>query len=175
MEQLKTIFPREAIQSRVEELAAAISEDYGGKTEPVVAICVLKGAFVFFADLIRELRFGPELDFVRLASYGKETSRGEKVVFTKDIEVSIANKHVLIVEDIVDTGNTVDYLARVLRTRNPKSVKICALVHKISRREVPVHIDFYGFKLTEGFIVGYGLDYAEQYRNLPNICELACS
>jgi hypoxanthine phosphoribosyltransferase len=173
MDQLKTIFSREAIQRRVEELAAAISEDYGGKTEPLVAVCVLKGAFVFFADLIRELRFGPELDFVRLASYGKETSRGEKVVFTKDIEVSIADKHVLIVEDIVDTGNTVDYLARVLKTRNPKSVKICALVHKISRREVPVNIDFYGFKLTEGFIVGYGLDYAEQYRNLPNICELA--
>ena len=175
MDQLKTIFSREAIQRRVEELAAAISEDYGCKTEPVVAVCVLKGAFVFFADLIRELHFGPELDFVRLASYGKETSRGEKVVFTKDIEVSIADKHVLIVEDIVDTGNTVDYLARVLKTRNPRSVKICALVHKTSRREVPVNIDFYGFKLTGGFIVGYGLDYAEQYRNLPNICELACS
>ncbi len=173
MNQLRPIFSRDAIRQRVEDLAADISKHYRYGAEPLVAVCVLKGAFVFFADLIRELQFGPELDFVRLASYGKETSRGEKVVFSKDIEVSIADKHVLIVEDIVDTGNTVDYLARVLQTRNPKSVKICALVHKVSRREVQLRIDFYGFKLSEGFIVGYGLDYAEQYRNLPNICELA--
>ena len=173
MDRLTTIFSREDISRRVKQLAADISEHYRYGAEPLVAVCVLKGAFVFFFFFIRELEFDPELDFVRLASYGKETFRGEKVVFSKDMEVSIADKHVLIVEDIVDTGNTVDYLSRVLKTRDPKSVKICALVHKISRREVPVAIDFYGFKLDDGFIVGYGLDYAEQYRNLPNICELA--
>lgn len=172
MSEMREVFSQEEIGKKIAKLAETINAHYQSIQEPVVAVCVLKGAFVFFADLIRHLRFDLEMDFVRLASYGKETYRGEKVIFSKDMEISIAGKHVLIVEDIVDTGTTVDYLARVLATRRPKSVKICALIHKLARREVQVGIDFYGFKLDQGFIVGYGLDFAEQYRNLPNICEI---
>ncbi|MCF8040071.1 MAG: hypoxanthine phosphoribosyltransferase [Desulfohalobiaceae bacterium] len=172
MSELREVFSREEIQTTISQLAAKINHHYQDCSEPVVAVCVLKGAVVFFSDLIRNLRFDLEVDFVRLASYGKETFRGEKVIFSKDMEIPIADKHVLIVEDIVDTGTTVNYLARVLATRRPKSVKICTLVQKLARREIQLNVDFYGFELDRGFIVGYGLDFAEQYRNLPNICEL---
>ncbi|MCF8104979.1 MAG: hypoxanthine phosphoribosyltransferase [Desulfohalobiaceae bacterium] len=172
MSHIREVFSQEKIQSTIKQLAEKINSHYQDSQDAVVAVCVLKGAFVFFADLIRKLHFDLEIDFVRLASYGKGTSRGEKVIFSKDMEIPITDRHVLIIEDIVDTGTTVNYLSRVLATRRPKSVKVCTLVHKPSRREVQVDIDFYGFEVDQGFIVGYGLDFAEKYRNLPNICEL---
>ncbi|MBG0790217.1 MAG: hypoxanthine phosphoribosyltransferase [Desulfovibrionaceae bacterium] len=162
----------ERIAERNKALGREITESYDGK-EPLVCICVLKGAFLFYSDIIRQIGRDIEVDFVRLASYGTATSRSEDIVFSKDLEISIEGKDVLVIEDIVDTGHSMDFLLRVLRMRNPKSLKICALIDKQERREKDVHVDFAGFKLTEGFIVGYGLDYAERYRELGGIYELS--
>ena len=162
----------EQISERVESLGRDITASYGNGGV-LVCICVLKGAFLFYSDLIRRINREVEVDFVRLASYGTGTSRGEDIVFSKDLEVSIEGKDVLVVEDIVDTGHSMDFLVHVLRRRNPKSLKICALIDKHERREVDVMVDFPGFKLNDGFIVGYGLDYAERYRELDGIYELS--
>jgi hypoxanthine phosphoribosyltransferase len=162
----------EQIAERNVELGREITESYSGD-EPLVCICVLKGAFLFFADIIRRIGREIEIDFVRLASYGSATSRSEDIVFSKDLEISIEGKDVLVIEDIVDTGHSMDFLLHVLRRRNPKSLKICALIDKHERREKAVTVDFAGFKLNDGFIVGYGLDYDERYRELGGIFELS--
>lgn len=167
---LKEVLGEAAIQKRVAELAADISAHYGD--EPLVCVCVLKGAFLFFADLTRKLTIDPEIDFVRLASYGKSTSRGQEIAFTKDLETSVQDKHVLVVEDIVDTGHSMGFFTKVLEQRGPRSVKICALIDKWERREVACQVEFPGFTLQDGYLVGYGMDYAEKLRRLPNICEL---
>lgn len=166
----RVVFDKDVIAKRVRELGQAISRRY--KDEPLVCVCVLKGAFVFFADLMRSLDIDPELDFVRLASYAGGTSREGKMIFSKDMEVSIEDKHVLIVEDIVDTGHSMQYLTRVLEARNPRSIAIAALVDKNERRELDVTVDFSGFALDKGFIVGYGLDYDEKYRGMDGVYEL---
>jgi hypoxanthine phosphoribosyltransferase len=162
----------EQIAERNVELGREITESYSGD-EPLVCICVLKGAFLFFADIIRRIGREIEIDFVRLASYGSATSRSEDIVFSKDLEISIEGKDVLVIEDIVDTGHSMDFLLHVLRRRNPKSLKICALIDKHERREKAVTVDYAGFKLNDGFIVGYGLDYDERYRELGGIFELS--
>ncbi|QGY39865.1 hypoxanthine phosphoribosyltransferase [Pseudodesulfovibrio cashew] len=162
----------EQISQRVAELGSEITTSYG-KGGSLVCICVLKGAFLFYSDLIRKIDLGIEVDFVRLASYGTATSRGDDIVFSKDLEISIEGKDVLVVEDIVDTGHSMDFLLHVLRGRKPKSLKICSLIDKHERREKKVAVDFAGFKLDDGFIVGYGLDYAERYRELDGIYELS--
>jgi len=162
----------EQIAERNRTLGKEIAESYDGD-EPLVCICVLKGAFLFYSDIVRQIDRDIEVDFVRLASYGTATSRSEDIVFSKDLEIAIEGKDVLVIEDIVDTGHSMDFLLRVLRMRNPKSLKICALIDKHERREKKIQVDFAGFKLTEGFIVGYGLDYAERYRELGGIYELS--
>ncbi len=172
MENLKVVIGEEDIRERIKELGKEISKSYREISTPLICICVLKGAVVFFSDLIREIDLDVEIDFVRLSSYKDSTSPSEKVLFTKDIEISIKNRHVLIVEDIVDTGATIAYLKKVLEARGPKSVKVCALVHKTERRKLEVDIDFYGFKVERGFLIGYGLDCAEKFRNLKAIYEL---
>ncbi|WP_034621100.1 hypoxanthine phosphoribosyltransferase [Desulfovermiculus halophilus] len=166
------LFDSRTIAARVSELGAAIDHAYSRAQAPLVAVCVLKGAFVFFADLIRQMQTPLELDFVRLASYGQQTTRQEKVHFSKDIEVSVQGKHVLIVEDIVDTGHTLAYLKQVFQARRPSSIAVCSLIHKTGRREIDLPVDFYGFALDKGFVVGYGLDCAEAYRQLDAIYEL---
>jgi len=163
----------EQIAERNITLGQEITESYKDSQEPLVCICVLKGAFLFFSDIIRKIDRDIEVDFVRLASYGTATSRGEDIVFSKDLEISIEGKDVLVIEDIVDTGHSMDFLLHVLRRRNPKSLKICSLIDKHERREKHVTVDFAGFKLNDGFIVGYGLDYAERYRELDGIYELS--
>ncbi len=169
--QLNMIVSAQEIAARIDELGEAISRDYANK--PLVCVCVLKGAFLFFADLLRRIGTGPEIDFVRLASYGRGTSSGGTLTFSKDLEVDIADKHVLIVEDIVDSGRSMEFLAHVFLKRRPRSLKICALIDKQERREADVRIDYAGFNLTgKGFLVGYGLDYAERYRELDAIYEL---
>lgn len=170
---LHKVIDKEEIRTRVRELGQAISAKY--HQEPLVLVCVLKGAFIFFADLVRELSIEPELDFVRLASYGKGTSRVGKVVFAKDMEVSIEDKHVVIVEDIVDTGHSMQYLKEVFTTRSPKSIAVCALIDKRERREVEIVVDFCGFPLEKGFLVGYGMDHAEKYRCLDGVYEMSLS
>lgn len=162
----------EQIAARNKELGREVTASYSGEG-PLVCICVLKGAFLFFADIIRCIDREIEIDFVRLASYGTATSRSEDIVFSKDLEIAIEGKDVLVIEDIVDTGHSMDFLLHVLRRRNPKSLKICALIDKHGRREKAVTVDFAGFELGDAFIVGYGLDYAERYRELDGIYELS--
>jgi hypoxanthine phosphoribosyltransferase len=171
--ELQEIFSDAEIQARVQEIGRKISEDYRG--ESVVAVCVLKGAFAFFSDLVRNIddQVDLQVDFVRLASYADQTSRSGRMVFSKDMEIDIQDKNVLVIEDIVDTGHSMQYLKKVLDARGPKSVRIAAMIDKTERREVhDVNVDYPGFALSEGFIVGYGLDYAERYRNLAGIFDL---
>lgn len=164
---LTPVFSRERIAIRVAELGAAIDAVYGEKA--LVAVCALKGAFIFFSDLVRQIH-NPELelDFVRLSSYGRGTSSG-RIAFGKDLELDIRNKHVLIVEDIVDTGHTMKFLLDQFSSREPRTLRIAALLDKYERREVDVKVDFAGFEVPDGFLVGYGLDYGEHYRSLPDI------
>ena len=160
----------EEIRHRVKEIARSIRGEYQHR-EPVL-IGVLNGVFLFFADLVREISIPVQIDFVRVASYGtKEVSSGE-ITFTKDIELSIAGKSVIIVEDIVDTGLTLSYLVGHIKKKNPESVKVCALINKLERREKEVQIDYCGFEVRRGFLVGYGLDYNEKFRYLPHIVSL---
>jgi hypoxanthine phosphoribosyltransferase len=158
------------IHQEVRRIAKDIVSEYQNK-EPVL-IGVLNGVFVFFADLIREISIPIKIDFVRLASYGSKNVSSGKIVLTKDVELSIEGKPVIIVEDIIDTGLTLTYLVSHIKKRRPESVKICTLINKIERREKKINIDYWGFDIKEGFIVGYGLDYNERFRHLPYILSL---
>ncbi len=171
MDELKLVIPAEKIAERVKELGARITEDYKGK--PVVFIGILKGAFIFLADLVRAVDLPDlEIDFVRLASYGKSDTSSREVKITKDIELVIKGKDVIIVEDIVDTGYTLEYFQEVLKLHEPNSVRICCLIDKAERRQAKINIDYCGFKIQKGFLVGYGLDFAEKWRHLPGIYEI---
>ena len=167
------LFDRSQIEERARDLGREISSHYGD--EPLVCVCVLKGAYAFFTDLMRNLNIHPTMDFVRLSSYADQTSRKSKMVFSKDMEIDIRDKHVLVVEDIVDTGHSMKFLTKVLEARGPKSIKIAAMIDKTERREVDIVVDYVGFPLDKGYIVGYGLDYAEQYRELDGIFDLKFS
>ena len=172
----KILFSEEEIHGRVEELGRTISEDYGpdgigldAEGRPPLLVCVLHGALVFLADLSRRIPTEVEYDFICVNSYGNGTSPGA-VRLIKDLERPIQGRDVLIVEDIIDTGHTIDYLKRGFLARKPASLRICTLLDKVSRREKPQEIDYVGFVLKKDeFIVGYGMDYAELYRNLPYI------
>jgi hypoxanthine phosphoribosyltransferase len=169
-DRMHVLFHRTLIEKRVHELGRNISEQYRGKQ--LIVVCVLKGAFIFCADLLRVLSIPTEVDFVRLGSYGTAKTRLGKVIFKSDLEVSIENKHVLIVEDIVDTGHSMSYLKEVLSARGPASIAICTLIDKKERREVNVQVDFSCFHLEKGFVVGYGLDCAEKFRHLDSVYEI---
>ncbi len=164
----EVLYSQEQIKTRVRELAVQISRDYEGKE--LIVIGVLKGAFIFMADLIRCLTIPCRVDFVRLASYGAEAVSSGKVVMTKDIETSIKDQEILIVEDVVDTGLTLSFLINWLQERNPRSLKVCAMLDKRQRRQVPFEADYVGFTIEDGFVVGYGLDFNEKARFLPDIC-----
>lgn len=165
--QLKVLVDREQIAEAVARIASEITRDYQ-KRQPLF-IGVLKGSFVFMADLVRQLKLDVEIDFVQLASYyaGKESSG--KVILTQDLRKSITGRDVLVIEDIVDTGLTISFLLAYLKKKNPASLKLCALTEKPSRRKVAVSIDYLGFTLPNKFVVGYGLDLDEKYRCLPDI------
>ena len=163
----KILFPRIAIQKRLKELAGQISGDYAGRE--LVVIGILKGAFIFMADLIREISIPCKIDFVGVASYGASSESSGKVLITKDIETSIKGRDILIVEDIVDTGLTLQYLVKWLKERNPNSLKICVFLDKRKRRKVSFEADYVGFTIDDGFVVGYGLDFNEQYRFFPDV------
>ena len=163
----RVLYSKDSIDRRVKELADILSHDYKGKD--VVIICVLKGAFIFLADLTRYLEMTYVVDFVRLSSYGSQSESSGTVTVTKDIEVSIAGRDVIILEDIVDTGTTLVWLRNMLEKRNPASVKICTLIDKKERRSVEIDADYVGFDLAEGFVVGYGLDFNEKFRCLPSV------
>ncbi len=169
IKRMDLMFSEREIARRVREIAGEINALYQDK--PLVMVCILKGGFMFFSDLVKQVSVQPELDFVRLASYGAATS-GAAISFTKDVELSLKGKHVLFVEDVVDSGHTMLFLLQQMRARGAASLRIAALVDKRERREVEVTVDFSGFALPKGFIVGYGLDYAERFRELPAIYEL---
>jgi hypoxanthine phosphoribosyltransferase len=155
------------IRNRIGELGIQIARDYKGKTPHLVAI--LKGASIFHADLVRAIKLPLSFDFIAVGSYGKlDTSSGE-VRILKDLDESLEGKDVLLVEDIVDTGLTLHYLVQNLKARNPDSLKIVALLNKPARRKIEVRVDYIGFDIPDKFVVGYGLDYGQRYRNLPDI------
>lgn len=156
------------IDDRVQKLADEISRDYEGKE--LVLIGILKGAFVFMADLIRCLRVPCKIDFIRLASYGAGTVSSGSIIISKDIETPIHGTDVLIVEDIVDTGLTLSFLVDKLKEREPQSLKVCILLDKKERRKVPFEAEYVGFDIPDRFVVGYGLDFNEMYRFLPDVC-----
>lgn len=168
---LKTVLiSEEEIRERTRELGRQISQDY--KNEELILICVLRGATLFFADLVREISLPTRFEFLQTSSYNGSTAPSEDIEFIRSGSNYINHKHVLIVEDIVDTGQTMAFLEKHLQTLNPKSIKICTLLNKPSRREVAVSIDYIGFEIPNVFAVGYGLDYSQQYRNLPYIAIL---
>jgi hypoxanthine phosphoribosyltransferase len=164
------LISRDRIQQRVKELALEITSDHLG-TE-LVLIGVLKGAVFFFSDLARELKMPADIDFVRAASYGSSDTSSGIVRFTKDVEIEVEGKCLVVVEDIVDTGLTLAGILDEMRKKNPASVKVCVLVDKLERRKVDIPIDYCGFRIERGFVVGYGLDYDEKYRNLCEIYTL---
>ncbi len=165
---LHVLHSRDQIAERVRCLGEQISRDYEGRFPLLVGI--LKGSFVFLADLMRHLDVPVEVDFVRLASYGASMESSKEVKLTKDLEIPVEGRDVLVVEDIVDSGRTLKELLGELAKRGPRSLKSCCLLDKRHRREVPLEIDYVGFVMDEGFVVGYGLDWAESYRHLPDIC-----
>ena len=163
----RILLSEEKIKARVKELAAKLDEDYAGKQPLMVAI--LKGSVMFFADLLREMKTDVKIDFMAISSYGNGAKSSGEVKMIKDLDGTIEGKDVIIVEDIIDSGYTMRYLKHLLEARRPSSIKICALLDKPSRRETEIEIDYKGFEVEDEFVVGYGLDYAGLYRNLPYI------
>ena len=169
-QKLKVLIRSAAIKKRVKEVARQITKDFRG--ERIHLIGVLKGGCIFLSDLIREIELETSLDFIAVSSYGKNKDSSGQVRVLKDLDTSIAGLNVVVVEDILDTGLTLSYLLRVLNQRNPKTLRIAALLDKPSRRTVNVKADYIGFSIPDEFVVGYGLDYAERYRNLKDVCIL---
>lgn len=163
----EVLYSQEVIQQKVQELGEAISRDYEGRN-PLV-ICVLKGAFIFMADLSKNITTPIELDFMAVSSYGNSTRSSGEVKIVKDLDVSVEGRDVLIVEDIIDSGLTLSYVIDVLERRNALSVNVVALFDKPGRRTADLNADYTGFTIPDAFVVGYGLDYAEKYRNLPYV------
>lgn len=164
---MKVLFSRERIAEEIKRLGQEISGDYAGRE--IMLIGVLKGSFLFIADLIREIEVPSVVDFVRLASYGSDTQSSGIIEFRKELEMPIRDRDVIIIEDIVDSGFTLECLYNKLLLQQPRSLKICTLIDKRARREVEIDADYVGMTMDDGFIIGYGLDYDEKYRNLPDI------
>jgi hypoxanthine phosphoribosyltransferase len=164
---LRVLISREELQAKIDELAAAIRADYEGKCP--ILVCVLKGAIFFMADLARRLPFDLEVEFMAVSSYGQSTESSGVVRILKDLDIDIEGRHILIVEDIVDSGLTLQYLTNNLGSRNPASIEIVTLLSKPTRRTAELRCRYTGFEIPNEFVVGYGLDYAEKYRNLPYI------
>ena len=167
----ETLVEAEALQRRVRELGQEVSRDYTGRD--LLLVCVLKGAVFFASDLMRQIEVPCELDFMAVASYGSATDSSGVVRILKDLDAPIEGRHVLLVEDIVDSGLTLQYLLRSLGARNPASVEVCALLTKPDRRKVDLPVRYVGFEIADCFAIGYGLDHGERYRNLPYVAALA--
>ena len=164
------LIPEAKIQERIKELAKQIESEYQGKT--ITFICILRGASVFFCDLVRELDLDVRFEFMSVSSYGGGTVSSGEVKILKDVNHPIVGQNVIIVEDIIDSGCTLSFLKRVLEQRNPASIKVCTILDKPSRRKVDFKGDYVGFEIPDEFVVGYGLDYDGQYRNLKDVCVL---
>lgn len=163
----EVLFSQQQLEERVDQIAQEITRDYAGKE--IVLISVLRGSFVFMADLCRRIDLPCTIDFMSVSSYGSGTTSSGQVQITKDLSGDISGKHILVVEDILDSGNTLSYLLKLLEQRKPASIRLCTLLDKPERRVKPVEVHYSGFTIPDAFVVGYGLDYAEHYRNLPYI------
>ncbi|MHB9032883.1 MAG: hypoxanthine phosphoribosyltransferase [Anaerolineae bacterium] len=163
----RVLISTEDLQRRVHELADKLSADY--QDQNPLLVCVLKGGYVFLADLTRAMTINHGVDFMAISSYGSSTVSSGVVRILKDLDRDISGRHVLLVEDIIDTGHTIAYILENLRTRQPASLRVCTLLSKPSRREIPLPVDYVGFEIPNEFVIGYGLDYAERYRNLSFI------
>jgi hypoxanthine phosphoribosyltransferase len=170
VDKLRVLITREQIAAKVTEMGARISADFTG--ESLVLIGVLKGATIFLADLARQIKLDVSFDFIAVSSYGNARHQSGEVKLMKDVDQSVEGRNIILVEDILDTGLTLTYLKNMLQTHQPKALKIAALLDKVSRRTEPIHGDYVGFEIPDEFVVGYGLDFAERYRNLPDICVL---
>ena len=170
METLRVLITREQIAAKVAQMGERITADFAG--ESLVLIGVLKGATIFLADLARQIKLDTTFDFIAVSSYGNARQHSGEVRLVKDVDRSVEGRNIILVEDILDTGLTLSYLVSLLQAHRPKSLKVAALLDKISRRTEPVHGDYVGFAIPDEFVVGYGLDFAERYRNLPDICVL---
>ena len=170
LDRLKILIALEQIQQRVAELGAQISREFEG--EPVVLLGVLKGAAIFLADLARQITLDATFDFIAVSSYGNSREQSGEVKLMKDVDQSMEGKNIILVEDILDTGLTLTYLKKLLQARKPKSLKIAALLDKVERRRQAIYVDYKGFEIPDEFVVGYGMDFAERFRNLPDICVL---
>jgi len=171
MPTLRVLLPAARIHDRIRELAADIDRDY--PEGPVYLVGILKGACFFLSDLARAMKTPARLEFVGISSYGRGRSSSGEVKLIKDLDVSVEGYDVIVVEDIVDSGITLSYLVQVFRQRRPRSLRIATLLDKPDRRQRPVNVDYVGFQIPDEFVVGYGLDYAEDYRNLPDVCVLS--
>jgi hypoxanthine phosphoribosyltransferase len=163
----ETLFTQEQIETRASEIGRQISEDFAG--EEVLLVGILRGAVMWLSEVSKSVTIDAEMDFMAVSSYGDSTKSSGVVKINKDLESSIEGKNVIIVEDIVDTGVTLNYLVDYLRSKQPKTLSICTLLDKPTRRKEPVHVDYLGFEVEDVFIIGYGLDVAQKYRNLPYI------
>jgi hypoxanthine phosphoribosyltransferase len=168
--ELRLLFTRQQISRRVAELGRQITADFAG--EPVVLVGVLKGAAIFLGDLAREIELAATFDFISVTSYADRRNSIGEVKLLKDVDQSMEDRNVILVEDILDTGLTLAYLKKMLVARRPRRFKVAALLDKISCRQLPIQADYTGFEIPNEFVVGYGMDYAERYRNLPDICVL---
>ncbi len=168
---LKLIINENSIKNRVKEIAKKISDEYKA-LDNVIVIGILKGAFIFLADLIRHFDFPVQVDFIRIASYGSSTETSGTIKITKDVELNIEGKNVLLVEDIVDTGLSLEWVINYLKSKNPASLKVCVFIDKKERRECEVQIDYTAYVIEQGFLVGYGLDYSENHRQLNGVYEV---
>lgn len=166
-DKIKVLISQEEVDKRIAELGKEIEKDYEGK-EPHL-ICILKGGAFITCELSKNIDLPLSIDFMSVSSYGNETSSSGRVKIIKDLDDPVEGKDVLIVEDIIDSGNTLANLLGLLKNRNPNSIKICTLLDKPDRRETDVHVDYVGFQIPDKFVIGYGLDYAQKYRNLPYI------
>lgn len=166
-ERIEILITEDALNKRIAEIAEDITKDFGN--EDLVLICVLKGGVMFMTDIAKRLKQKVEFEFIDVSSYGNSTTSSGKISLNKDIESSIEGKNVILLEDIVDTGRTLNYLIEYLKEKNPAVLKVCTLLDKPSRRVVDINADYIGFDIPDSFIVGYGLDYAQKYRNLPYI------
>ena len=170
VDHLKVLISREQIKQKVAELGAQITHDFEG--ESVVLLGVLKGATIFLADLAREIKLDATFDFIAVSSYGNSREQSGEVKLVKDVDQSMEGRNIILVEDILDTGLTLTYLKHQMMGHKPKSLKIAALLDKVSRRKQPIHGDYVGFEIPDEFVVGYGLDFAERFRNLADVCIL---
>ena len=169
----QVLITEQQLDERIKEMGHQIAEDYQG--EPLTIVGILKGAVIFFADLARAIDLPLQMDFMSVSSYGSGTTSSGVVKIIKDLDADVTGRHILLVEDIIDTGITLAYLKEYLSNRGARSVKICTLLDKPTRREKAVHVDYIGFTMPDEFLIGYGVDYAENYRNLPYVASLKSS